>query len=111
MGCCACPGASISIVWRWLREGREFALKRFLETSPKLEAVDYIIIDTPPTPSIWMSSALIASDYFVIPVRPDPLSMIDIDLLTGYRYGSTTGEGVRFHSGGLLAAALPQDTL
>ena len=28
-----------------------------------------------------MTSALIASDYYVIPVRPDPLSMIGIDLL------------------------------
>lgn len=28
-----------------------------------------------------MTSALIASDYYVIPVKPDPLSMIGIDLL------------------------------
>ena len=28
-----------------------------------------------------MTSALIASDHYVIPVRPDPLSMIGIDLL------------------------------
>jgi chromosome partitioning protein len=62
-------------------EGREFALKRFIEESIAPLDFDYVIIDTPPTPSIWMTSALIASDYYVIPVKPDPLSMIGIDLL------------------------------
>lgn len=61
-------------------EGREFALKRFIDEALK-SSYDYIIIDTPPTPSIWMSSALIASQYYVIPVKPDPLSLIGIDLL------------------------------
>ncbi|WP_367344931.1 ParA family protein [Stenotrophomonas bentonitica] len=61
-------------------EGREFALKRFVDE--RLEGnFDYVIIDTPPTPSIWMSSALIASQYYLIPVKPDPLSLIGIDLL------------------------------
>jgi chromosome partitioning protein len=62
-------------------EGREFSLKRFIEASIIPENFDYLIIDTPPTPSIWMTSALIASDYYVIPVKPDPLSLIGIDLL------------------------------
>lgn len=62
-------------------EGREFSLKRFIEKVIRPKAFDYVIIDTPPTPSIWMTSALISSDYYVIPVRPDPLSMIGIDLL------------------------------
>jgi chromosome partitioning protein len=62
-------------------EGREFSLKRFIEEALAPKKFDYVIIDTPPTPSMWMTSALIASDYYVIPVRPDPLSMIGIDLL------------------------------
>lgn len=62
-------------------EGREFSLKRFIDEAIAPLDFDYVIIDTPPTPSIWMTSALIASDYYVIPVRPDPLSMIGIDLL------------------------------
>jgi chromosome partitioning protein len=62
-------------------EGREFALKRFIEQAIAPAGFDYVVIDTPPTPSIWMTSALIASDYYVIPVKPDPLSMIGIDLL------------------------------
>jgi chromosome partitioning protein len=62
-------------------EGREFSLKRYAEEKLVADGFDYVIIDTPPTPSMWMTSALIASDYFVIPVKPDPLSMIGIDLL------------------------------
>ena len=62
-------------------EGREFAIKRLIEENLGPAGFDYAIIDTPPTPSVWMTSALIASDYFVIPVKPDPLSLIGIDLL------------------------------
>ena len=61
--------------------GRENRLKHYLNT---LENVyDYVIIDSPPTPSVWMISALIASDYYLIPVKPDPISMTGIDLLQG----------------------------
>jgi chromosome partitioning protein len=62
-------------------EGREFSLKRYIDEALAPGNFDYVIIDTPPTPSMWMTSALIASDHYVIPVRPDPLSMIGIDLL------------------------------
>lgn len=62
-------------------EGREFAIQRLIEQNLEPAGFDYAIIDTPPTPSMWMTSALIASDYFVIPVKPDPLSLIGIDLL------------------------------
>lgn len=62
-------------------EGREFSLRRFIEENLQPNGFDYAIIDTPPTPSVWMTSALIASDFYVIPVKPDPLSMIGIDLL------------------------------
>jgi chromosome partitioning protein len=62
-------------------EGREFAIRRLIEENLAPQGFDYAIIDTPPTPSVWMTSALIASDYFVIPVKPDPLSLIGIDLL------------------------------
>lgn len=61
--------------------GREHRLKRFLEKVE--EFYDYVIIDTPPTPSVWMTSALIASHYYMIPVKPDPISLTGIDLLYG----------------------------
>jgi len=62
-------------------EGREFILKRYIKDVLAEKGYDYVIIDTPPTPSIWMTSALIASDHYIIPVKPDPLSLIGIDLL------------------------------
>jgi chromosome partitioning protein len=62
-------------------EGRENRLKAYIEQISAEDLYDYIIIDTPPTPSVWMTSALIASDHFLIPVRPDPLSLTGLDLL------------------------------
>jgi chromosome partitioning protein len=64
-------------------EGREFRLKNFINDVLKDEGFDIVIIDTPPTPSVWMTSALIASNAYLIPVRPDPISMTGIDLLKG----------------------------
>lgn len=62
-------------------EGRENRLNRYLETVK--DDYDFVIIDTPPTPSVWMTSALISSDYYVIPVKADPISLTGIDLLYG----------------------------
>ncbi|GLT24595.1 chromosome partitioning protein ParA [Zoogloea oryzae] len=60
-------------------DGRENRLKNYLQ---KIEGqYDFVVIDTPPTPSVWMTSALIASDHYLIPVRPDPISLTGIDLL------------------------------
>ncbi len=61
--------------------GRENRLKKYLEHVESEDSYDLIIIDTPPTPSVWMTSALIASDYYLIPVKADPLSLTGIDLL------------------------------
>ena len=61
--------------------GKENRLKKYLDEMDKVYHFDYVIIDTPPTPSIWMVSALLASNYYVIPVKPDPLSYTGIDLL------------------------------
>ncbi|MDW1898657.1 ParA family protein [Vibrio sp. Vb1337] len=60
-------------------EGRENRLKAFLATIS--DQYDYVVIDTPPTPSVWMTSALIASQYYLIPVKADPISLTGIDLL------------------------------
>jgi chromosome partitioning protein len=64
-------------------QGREQRLKRYLAKSEAAERYDYVIVDTPPTPSSWMMSALIASDFYVIPVKAEPLSRVGIDLLQG----------------------------
>ena len=61
--------------------GKENRLKKFINSVHSRYNLDYVIIDTPPTPSVWMSSALIASDYYLIPVKPDPLSYTGVSLL------------------------------
>lgn len=60
-------------------DGRESRLKKYLKENK--DNYDYVIIDTPPTPSLWMTSALIASDYYLIPTKADPISLTGIDLL------------------------------
>lgn len=61
--------------------GRENRLKQYLREINKKNKYDFVLIDTPPTPSVWMTSALIASNYYLIPVKPDPISFVGIDLL------------------------------
>lgn len=60
-------------------DGREFCIKNYLDFVK--DKYDYVIIDTPPTPSVWMSSALLASDYYLIPTKADPISITGIDML------------------------------
>lgn len=60
-------------------EGRENRLKSYLQKVK--DVYDYVVIDTPPTPSVWMTSALLASNYYLIPVKADPISLTGIDLL------------------------------
>lgn len=64
-------------------QGREQRLKRFLEKINASAKYDFVLIDTPPTPSAWMMSALLASDAYLVPVKPEPLSTVGIDLLRG----------------------------
>lgn len=60
-------------------EGKEFGIRQYLNSIT--DKYDYVIIDTPPTPSVWMTSAMLASDYYLIPTKADPISITGIDLL------------------------------
>lgn len=62
-------------------QGTENRLKNYLNHIRATKEYDICIIDCPPTPSVWMTSALIASDYYLIPSKPDPISMTGLDLL------------------------------
>lgn len=64
-------------------QGREQRLKRYLEAINADKIYDFVIVDTPPTPSHWMMAALLASDGYIVPVKPEPLSRTGIDLLRG----------------------------
>ncbi|MBO9429683.1 ParA family protein [Sulfitobacter sp. R18_1] len=76
-------------------QGTEMRLKGFLKH--KIDDYDYVIIDTPPTPSVFMSSALLASDFYVVPVKPEPMSRVGIDLLQGVinRVSENNGHDIR----------------
>jgi len=56
-----------------------FTLKTALK--PVLEEYDIIIIDCPPGLSVFTSNAIIASDFFVSPIIPEPLSVLGVDLV------------------------------
>lgn len=55
-------------------------LKEGLDQIP-IEAYDYVIIDCPPNFNIVTKSSIIASDYVLIPAKPDYLSTMGIDYL------------------------------
>ena len=59
--------------------GTENRLKIFLE--PAKKKYEYIIIDCPPTVSLFSLSAHIASDAYLVPIKPDPLSVLGLPLL------------------------------
>lgn len=59
--------------------GTEYRLARFLE---KVKGrYDYVLIDCPPTTSIYTKAAFLASDALLIPVKTDHLSSIGLPLL------------------------------
>lgn len=57
-------------------------LKRFINKNNLREVYDYIIIDCPPTLTLYTDSALISSDFYLIPNRIDRYSNIGISSLT-----------------------------
>lgn len=56
-------------------------IRNFIEDNNLREKYDYIIIDCPPTLTIYTDSALMASDYYLIPNRIDRYSIVGIDSL------------------------------
>lgn len=59
--------------------GTENRLRVFLDkVRPNF---DYILIDCPPTASLFSYSAFLASDAYLVPVKPDPLSVLGLPLL------------------------------
>ena len=56
-------------------------IKNFIADNNLKSVYDYIFIDCPPTLTIYTDSALMASDYYIIPNRIDRYSIIGIDSL------------------------------
>ena len=91
--------------------GREFKLKKYLSEIDKTYNFDYVVIDTPPTPSVWMTSALIASSYYVVPVKPDPLSYTGVDLLRVVIDDKISSYGLDLKCAGLVMTMVEEGTI
>jgi len=91
--------------------GKEYGIKQFIDEIQPQYQFDYVVIDTPPTPSVWMTSALIASDYYLIPVKPDPLSYTGIELLEGIVKTRKKRFNLRIKCIGVIFTMVEQGTL
>jgi cellulose biosynthesis protein BcsQ len=49
--------------------------------APAVEDYDFIILDCAPGYNLLTRSGLVASDYYLLPARPEPLSIVGIQLL------------------------------
>lgn len=61
------------------KRGTERKLDNFIRQ--KAGGYDYVLIDCPPTVSIFTQAAILASDKYLVPLKPDPLSVIGLPLL------------------------------
>jgi chromosome partitioning protein len=59
--------------------GTEHNLQNFVKKIH--QKYSYILIDCPPTYSMFLLSGFLASDYYLVPLKPDPLSTLGISLL------------------------------
>ncbi|WP_425447709.1 ParA family protein [Dethiothermospora halolimnae] len=59
----------------------EQKLINFIDEFKLKEIYDYIFIDCPPTYSFYTVSALLASDFYFVPLKPDAYSLLGLDLL------------------------------
>ena len=71
-------GADLSLV---SAVGRESILKGCLEQTAALGAYDFVLIDNPPSISLVVMNALVASDYFLVPCSAEYLPMVGLTLL------------------------------
>src|ERR1700683_3768285 len=62
--------------------GAEKRLKSYLKE--RAGKYDYVIIDCPPTISFFTQAAMLASDKYLVPIKPDWLSVVGLPLLERY---------------------------
>lgn len=72
----------------------EVLLQRFIEQ--KATGYDFVFLDYPPTISVFTQAAFLASHKYLVPLKPDPLSVIGLPLLEKWLadYGYITSRTV-----------------
>jgi chromosome partitioning protein len=80
--------------------GTENKLKKFI--SENASHYDYVIIDCPPTVSIYTQAAILASDKYLVPIKPDPLSVMGLPLLERWLEDFSDSHGMEPESVGLV---------
>jgi chromosome partitioning protein len=73
------PG-SLDLISINSNEDMYYKLKSFIDDNLLKEKYHYIFIDCPPTKGHYLTIAFYATDYYVIPVKPDYLSAIGVEL-------------------------------
>jgi chromosome partitioning protein len=74
------------------KRGTEVKLAAYLRE--KADGYDYVIIDCPPTISIFTQAAVLASTRYVVSVKPDLLSVLGLPLLETWLEDYTEDNGI-----------------
>jgi chromosome partitioning protein len=82
------------------QRGAERRLGKYLHERAK--NYDFVIIDCPPTISIFTQAAIFASNKYLVPIRPDPLSVIGLPLLERWLEEFTDDNGLDIKPVGLV---------
>jgi chromosome partitioning protein len=80
--------------------GAEKRLKAYLKE--RAAQYDYVIIDCPPTISFFTQAAMLASDKYLVPLKPDPLSVVGLPLLERYIEDFSDDVGMTLEQVGLV---------
>lgn len=86
----------------------ENRLKNFIQE--KASNYDYVLIDCPPTISIFTQAAILASQKYVVPIKPDPLSVLGLPLLERYIADFTSDVGMTLEQVGLVLTLVRRPT-
>jgi chromosome partitioning protein len=80
--------------------GAEKRLKAYLKE--RAAKYDYVLIDCPPTISFFTQAAMLASDKYLVPIKPDWLSVVGLPLLERYIEDFTDDAGMKLSQVGLV---------